>query len=272
MPARTLTPRILTPYVAVHVLCLGVFWTGISATAIAACLATYAVRVLLLGLSYHRYFAHRSFRTSRPMQCVLAIVGAFGLEGGPLWWAATHRHHHRHADTPDDLHSPRYHGVLYAHSGWFADRRHQQTALSAVADLARYPELVWIERHHPLFMATWFVATYLVGGWAGVFWCGCVSSVLVWHITHAIQSVSHCHGGYRRFVTPDESRNHLLVGFLSLGEWHNNHHSFPGSARQGFAWWEIDLVYAFARLLAALGLIWDLQIARPVAAHTSVGV
>lgn len=252
-------PLVLGPYLAIHVACVGAFWTGVSTAALSICFATYFARVFACGIAYHRYFAHRAFKTSRTMQCALALAGAFVLEGGPLWWAATHRHHHRHADTPGDLHSPRYSGLLYAHSGWFADRRYRRTNLAGVPDLARYPELVWIDRWHPVFMIIWFGSMYAFWGALGVVWGGCISSVLVWHTTHCIQSVSHAAGGYRLFPSPDESRNHLAIGLLTLGEWHNNHHYFPGSARQGFAWWEIDIVFLALRLLNRVGLVWDLR-------------
>jgi stearoyl-CoA desaturase (delta-9 desaturase) len=257
---RSLNLRVVFPYAAVHVACLGVFWTGVSWRAVAICLGTYFARTFLAGMGYHRYFAHRSFRTSRAGQVLLALGGACALEGGPLWWAATHRHHHRHADTPDDLHSPKFQGLLYSHSGWFADRRHQKTVLAAVADFAKFPELVWLDRWHPIFMFIWFGAMYLAWGWVGVIWGGCLSTVMVWHNTHCIQSVSHSFGGYRLFPSKDDSRNHVIIGLVSLGEWHNNHHYFPGSARQGFAWWEIDVVYIALRLLELTGLVWDVQV------------
>jgi stearoyl-CoA desaturase (delta-9 desaturase) len=261
MPEKTgIDPWILGPYIAVHLACLGVFWTGVSPGAIAICLGTYAARTFLAGLSYHRYFAHRSFKTSRPMQFLLAASGACALEGGPLWWAATHRYHHRHADTPEDLHSPRHQGFFYSHSAWFAERWHQKGLLSTVSDLAKFPELVWIDRWHPIFMVLWFGGMYLAWGWTGVVWGGCVSSVMVWHNTHCIQSFSHRVGGYRLFQSKDDSRNHVIIGLVSLGEWHNNHHYFPGSARQGFAWWEIDVVYGALRVLEMMGLVWDVQV------------
>jgi stearoyl-CoA desaturase (delta-9 desaturase) len=259
-PTPDLSLRILLPYVMVHVACLGVIWTGVTWSAVGLCVGSYFIRTFLGGLSYHRYFAHRSYRTSRAFQFLLGIAGAFLLQGGPLWWAATHRHHHRHADTPDDLHSPRFHGFVYSHAGWFADRRYLRTEPSLVQDLAKFPELVWLDTWHPVFMIVLFGAMYFAFGWTGVVWGGCLSSVLVWQATHCIQSVSHAVGGYRRYPSPDDSRNHLLIGLLTLGEWHNNHHTFPGSARQGLAWWEVDPVYYALVALSWLGLVWDLKV------------
>src|SRR5262249_5437153 len=153
------------------------------------------VRMLLLTVGFHRYFAHRAFRTSRATQCVLALLSSMSLQGGVLWWAETHRRHHRHADTPTDLHSPHHHGFLYAHYGWFLDTRHRGTHLQAIPDLARFPELVWLDRHHTfLFVCHTAVLGYTFG-LEGVLWGTLLPTVAVWEITHWVQSFSHCWGG-----------------------------------------------------------------------------
>jgi stearoyl-CoA desaturase (delta-9 desaturase) len=253
--------RVLALYLGVHLACLGIFATEVTWAGVRICLVAFVVRALGLGAGYHRYFAHRSFRTSRPMQFLLGLIGTLALEGGPLWWADTHRRHHRYADTPEDIHSPRYQGFLYAHSGWFLDKANSKTDLSAVPDLAKYPELVWLDQWwgYTLFPVLCALALVLHFGWTGFIWGFCVSSVLVWHSTHWIQSLSHSYGGYRRFESSDLSRNHWFVAVITLGEWHNNHHHCPWSARQGVAWWEIDIVYAVLKIMSWIGVIWDLK-------------
>lgn len=253
--------HVLLLYLVVHLACLAVIWTGMSWWGVQLCLVTFFVRIFGLGAGYHRYFAHRSFKTSRTMQFLLGLLGTSALQGGPLWWAETHRHHHRHADTPEDIHSPRHQGFLYSHSGWFLDKKHSHTDLSKVPDLARFPELLWLNGPggYMLLPTAYAIAMVLRFGWVGFVWGFCVSTVLVWHTTHWIQSLSHSCGGYRRFPSDDESRNHWFVALITLGEWHNNHHASPSSARQGLAWWEIDIVYSILKAMSWLGLVWDLN-------------
>lgn len=256
---------ILLPYVLIHLACLGVFWTGVTRTGIFVGLASYYIRQFGLGVGYHRYFAHKSFKTSRQMQFFLALLGGLCLQRGPLWWADTHRHHHRGADTPEDIHSPQYQGFLYSHSGWFMDRKNWQTNLSRVTDISKFPELVFLDdwRCHEALQIVYALSLYLLFGWEGVIWGFMLSTVLLWHSTHWIQSVSHKYGGYRRFPSRDHSRNHWLFGLLTLGEYHHNHHSYPASCRQGLAWWEIDIQYYVLKTMSWLGLVWDLKTPRP---------
>lgn len=232
---------------------------GLSRSAVSLCLVAYFVRYFGLAIGYHRYFAHRSFKTSRVFQFLLALLGSTSAQRGVLWWAQTHRYHHRHSDTASDIHSPRHQGFFYSHSGWFLDPAHRETDVSKVPDLAKYPEIVWLDRYNylPLFL---FLALCLLRGWDGFLWGFCVSTVLVWHTTHLIQSMSHSVGGYRRFATADESRNHWLLGVIAWGDgFHNNHHHCPSSARHGLAWWELDLGYLAIRCFKAFGLVWDLH-------------
>jgi stearoyl-CoA desaturase (delta-9 desaturase) len=212
-----------------------------------------------LGVGYHRYFAHRAFRTSRPVQFVLALLGCLSVQRGPLWWAWTHREHHRKADTPDDIHSPRYQGFLYAHAGWFINDKYFVTDMDAVKDFAKYPELRFLDRYYALLYGVMMVGFLALFGAQGFVWGFCLSTVLLWHVTHWIQSFSHSIGGYRRYDGDDSSRNHVLIGLISLGEWHNNHHYSPSSARQGHVWWEIDIGYYTLVLMSWLGLVWNLK-------------
>ena len=260
------------PFIALHLGCLGVLVVGVSATALWLALALYALRMFAITGFYHRYFAHRAFRTSRVVQLLFAVLGAAAVQRGPLWWAAHHRHHHRHADTAADPHSPAQRGFWWSHVGWFLTRGAFRTDLARVGDLARYPELRWLDRFDvavPLLLAAtlyaageWLAATrpaLATSGGQLLVWGFCVSTVALFHATVTINSLAH-RFGRRRFATRDDSRNNAWLALLTFGEgWHNNHHFFPGSARQGFRWWELDLTWLGLRLLALLGLVRELK-------------
>ncbi len=260
------------PFALLHAGCLGVVWTGVSPVAVAVAAALYALRMFALTGFYHRYFSHRTFRTSRAMQLVFAILGASCAQRGPLWWAAHHRHHHRHADDDQDLHSPARHGFWWSHMGWFLTPRAFATDLARVPDLRRYRELRWLDRFDAAVPIALALLCYGLGaalerlapglGTSGpqmLVWGFFISTVALFHATVTINSLAHRYGT-RRYDTADDSRNNAWLALLTFGEgWHNNHHFYPGSARQGFRAREIDLTWYGLRLLAATGLIWDLK-------------
>ena len=260
------------PFILLHVACLSVFWTGASPVALAAAVALYAVRMFALTGFYHRYFSHRAFRTSRTVQFIFAAVGSACAQRGPLWWAAHHRNHHRHADTALDPHSPRFVGFLHSHMGWFLTRRAFRTDLARIPDLRKYPELRWLDRYDAAAPVLLALALYGLGalletvapslqtnGAQMLAWGFAVSTVVLFHATVTINSLAH-RFGRRRFDTDDDSRNNGWLALITFGEgWHNNHHFYPGSARQGWRWWEIDITWYGLRAMAALGLVWDLK-------------
>ncbi len=249
----------VAPYVALHLGCVGVFWVGASATALWVAAGLYALRMFAITAFYHRYFAHAAFKTSRGAQFVFALIGASAVQRGPLWWASHHRHHHAHADTLTDAHSARQHGFLWSHVGWFLARENFATRSRYVKKLARYPELLFLDRYDTLVPLALGAALFAAGGAELVVWGLCVSTVAVHHATFTINSLAHRFGS-RRYPTRDDSRNNFWLALLTFGEgWHNNHHQFPGAARQGERWWEIDLTWYGLRALAAVGLIWDLR-------------
>jgi stearoyl-CoA desaturase (delta-9 desaturase) len=258
-----------------HAACLAVFWVGFSKVAVLTAIALYVVRMFAITAFYHRYFSHRAFRTGRITQFIFAVIGASAVQRGPLWWAAHHRHHHAHADDEHDVHSPR-HGFLWSHAGWFLTKENFGVREERVKDLSQYPELRWLDRFDiaiPVILAAGLLTigsvlhhTYPSLGVTGpqmLVWGFFVSTVALYHLTFTVNSLAH-RFGTRRYATKDDSRNNWLIALITLGEgWHNNHHFFAGSARQGFRWWEIDITYYLLRLLAACGVIWDL---RPVPA------
>jgi stearoyl-CoA desaturase (delta-9 desaturase) len=245
-------------YWGIHASCALALVTGVGALDVVLCLGFFWLRMFGITGGYHRYFAHRTYRTGRVFQFVLAAVGCAAVQKGPLWWAAGHRRHHRYSDQPGDLHSPRE-GMWYAHQGWIFDSRWSETEVDQIADFARFPELVWLNRYHfvpPLVLG---VFCFAVGGGSGLIWGFSISTTLLWHSTYTINSLSHRFGSVR-YDTGDDSRNNLWLALLTLGEgWHNNHHHYMASARNGFFWWEIDITWYVLRALEKLGIVRALR-------------
>jgi len=264
-------PR-LVPYIFLHLGCLLVFLVGWSWFALGAALLLYLVRMFAITGFYHRYFAHRTFHTSRITQLLFALLGNTAMQRGALWWASTHRHHHAHSDSETDKHSPGQHGFLWSHIGWLTCRENFPTNYSKVKDFARFPELVFLNRFDFIIPIAYGAILWGIGTMLGKLapglatsgpqlfvWGFFISTVLLLHATLFINSLAHMMGK-RRFDTTDDSRNSSLLAIVTLGEgWHNNHHRYSHSTRQGFYWWEIDVTYYLLLLMARLGLIWDLK-------------
>ena len=251
------------PFVFLHLACFAAFWTGVTTEAVVIGVSLYWLRMFAIGAGYHRYFSHRAYSTGRVFQFVLAFLAQTTAQKSVLWWAAKHRHHHLHSDTEEDVHSPRQRGFVFAHLGWIFARRHDQADLSKVRDLTRYPELAWLARFELVPAAILAAGTFLIGGWPGLVVGFCWSTVAVYHGTFCINSLAHVYGS-NPYVTGDDSRNNWVLAFLTMGEgWHNNHHAYQASARQGFRWWEIDLTYYILAALSLLGIVWDLKAPPP---------
>ena len=260
------------PFASIHAGCLLVLWTGWSWPAVVVAVLMHVVRFFAITAFYHRYFAHRTFKTWRIVQFVFAALGCSTAQRGPLWWAAHHRHHHVHSDDEHDLHSPRRLGVLWSHCGWFLTPSAFRTNYRLIPDFARYPELRFLDRYDVLIPALLGLALFGLGallGWtfpeSGVTglqmlaWGFFVSTVAVYHLTFLVNSATHLIGT-RRYDTKDDSRNSLFIALLTFGEgWHNNHHRYPNSTRQGFFWWEIDISYYGLLFMSMLGLVWDMR-------------
>jgi stearoyl-CoA desaturase (delta-9 desaturase) len=260
------------PFVIMHLGCLGVIWVGWSWFAVATAVFLYALRMFALTAFYHRYFSHKTFRTSRFWQFLFAVLGCSAVQRGPLWWAAHHRKHHRFADQEPDVHSPRHRGFLWSHTLWFLTRKNFRTDEKAVPDLARYPELRFLDRFDVIVPAVFATSLFVLGAvlerWAPglgtsggqlLVWGFFISTVVLYHAVYTINSLAHV-WGRRRFDTKDDSRNNLLLALVTFGEgWHNNHHYYPASTRQGFYWWEIDLTYYLLRMLSWVGIVRELR-------------
>ena len=270
--ARTIDWGRVAPFVALHLSCLFVFVVGFSWAALITCVALYVVRMFGITAGYHRYFAHRAYRTSRVGQFCIAALGASAAQRGPLWWAAHHRHHHMHSDEPEDIHSPKQQGVFWSHIGWVLDRSSFRSRIELIKDFAKFPELRFLDRFDILIPVLLGVSVFLFGvaletwapglgtnGWQMLVWGFVVSTIFLYHGTFTVNSLAHL-VGKRRFATKDTSRNNLFIALITLGEgWHNNHHHYQASARQGFYWWEIDISYYTLKALSMVGIVWDLR-------------
>lgn len=260
------------PFLGMHVACLAVFLVGWSWVAVGVALSLYFVRMFAITGFYHRYFSHRTFRTSRTFQFVMAVIGNSSGQRGPLWWAAHHRHHHKHSDTDEDPHSPHEHGLLWSHMLWFTTPANFPTQYKAVPDLAKYKELRWLDRFDWVVPAALAATMFILGwvlsiawpasgtnAWQMLVWGFVISTIVLFHGTCLINSMAHLFGK-KRFDTGDESRNSLILSLITLGEgWHNNHHHYPAATRQGFYAHEIDITYYLLCGLEKLRIIWDLN-------------
>ncbi|RMG16017.1 MAG: acyl-CoA desaturase [Deltaproteobacteria bacterium] len=248
----------MIPFAAMHLAAFGALWSGVTVEAVVIGIVSYYLRMIAVTAGYHRYFSHRSFKTGRIFQLLLAFLAQTSSQKGVLWWAAHHRDHHKYSDQDEDLHSPVKRGFWYAHLMWIFDGT-SDTKWERIQDFARYPELRFLNRFWMLPPALLGFATWAIWGWSAFFVGFVLSTVLLWHGSFIVNSVSHL-WGRRRFDTTDDSRNSLLVALLTCGEgWHNNHHHYQASARQGFYWWEIDLTYYVLKALSWVGLVWDLR-------------
>ena len=235
---------------------------GFSWQGAALAIGSYFVRMFVVTAAYHRYFAHRAFKTSRWFQFLLALGAQTAAQKGVLWWASHHRRHHKHSDTPQDVHSAQLRGFWYSHIGWILGTKSEETDRvagqgSGEVSRAARARPTRAEMLPPVAAG----ARHALARRRALRWCGASSSrrCCCWHGTFTINSLSHLFGK-RRYATTDDSRNNFALALLTMGEgWHNNHHHYQSSANQGFLWWEIDLTYYVLRVLALFGLVWDLR-------------
>jgi stearoyl-CoA desaturase (delta-9 desaturase) len=226
---------------------------------VAIAVGLYVLRMFAVTGGYHRYFSHRTFKTGRVFQFLLALIGTLSTQKGPIWWSAIHRRHHRESDGPKDPHSVLQKGFWYSHIGWVLDGAHENYDDKEVKDLVKYPELRWLDRFHVVPVLAYIVLAFAFGGLRGICWWYCLSTVALMHGTFTINSLSHVFGK-RRFATTDDSRNNWLLAIVTMGEgWHNNHHRYQGSTNQGFYWWEYDFTFYILKALSVFGVVWDLR-------------
>lgn len=256
--AKTSVPFVIR-FVAFHLIAVfGSIYAGVTQEALFCCIALYFIRMFGVTAGYHRYFSHRSFKTSRGFAFVLGFLAQTSAQRGIIWWARNHRHHHRFSDQENDMHSPVHYGFWHSHVGWIFKQENHATNKN-VKDLEKKWELRLLEKYP--FTPAWIlgVSTYLLFDWSGLFFGFFFSTVLLFHGTFTINSLAHVWGS-RRFKTTDDSRNNWFLALITLGEgWHNNHHRYMNSARQGFYWWEVDITFYILKLLSYIGIVWDLR-------------
>jgi len=247
------------PFLLIHLAALSIFFFQFKWSYLITCVLFYEARMFFVTAGYHRYFSHRSYKTSRWFQFFIAFMATSSSQKGVLWWAAHHRHHHRYSDQDEDLHSPTLFGFWWSHVGWILSDKYNETRFDYIGDFAKFPELRWLNKYFLVPPAVFAIAFFLIGGWPLFAWGFCLSTVLLWHGTFTINSLSHLFGK-RRFPTTDTSKNNFLLALVTLGEgWHNNHHYYMASARQGFYWWEIDITYYTLKVLSWFGFVRELR-------------
>jgi stearoyl-CoA desaturase (delta-9 desaturase) len=248
-------------FVVLHVIAgIGLFYFSFTWKMALLVVASYYFQMFGVTGGYHRYFSHRSFKTGRAFQFVLAWLAQTSIQKGTLWWAANHRHHHKYSDKEPDPHSPLLYGFLHSHMGWFLfTEKHVPTQWEYIPDLSRYKELVWLNEYNWVPGLVYGTLMMLIGGPATFFWGFLVSLILVWHGTFTINSLSHVYGSVR-YKTDDTSKNNFILAIITMGEgWHNNHHTYCSSANQGFFWYEIDMTWCVLKMLSWVGLVWDMR-------------
>ncbi|HOY49096.1 MAG TPA: acyl-CoA desaturase [Flavobacteriales bacterium] len=259
-------------FIGIHFVPLLAIFTGTFAFDWYLALALYLIRMFFITAGYHRYFSHRTFKTSRVFQFILAYMAQTSMQKGALWWAANHRIHHKYSDTPADPHSAKLFGFWYAHVGWIVGPDFKETRYDLIKDMAKYPELVWLNKYHwvpaaSLMVFCLFLGNYVNGAGILDFQAGVstlligffLSTAVLYHGTFTINSLMH-EMGFPRYKTTDESKNSVILALVTLGEgWHNNHHYYQSTARQGFYWWEIDITYYIIRLLGFFRIVWDIR-------------
>jgi stearoyl-CoA desaturase (Delta-9 desaturase) len=254
----------MIPFILIHASVLLVFTVPFHPGLLAWFVGSYYLRMFGVTGGYHRYFSHRSFKLNRFWQFSLAFLAQTSGQKGALWWAAHHRDHHLNSDRKTDIHSPVHEGFWWSHLGWILSDDYNNYDPQRIADFSRYPELRWLNTYHLVPTVIYGAAIFFIGGWDAFVWGFLVATVALYHGTFLINSLAHIWGS-RRFPTPDESRNNFWLALVTLGEgWHNNHHHFMSSVRQGIRWWEVDVTYYVLQVLSWVGIARDLRAFKPV--------
>lgn len=248
------------PFFVMHLALIVPLFTGVRWQMVALCVASYYLRMFGVTAGYHRYFSHRAFKTGRVTQFLLGFLAETSAQKGILWWAANHRHHHKYSDEEEDIHSPVRRGFWWSHVGWILADTWAETRFERVRDLTKFPELVWLNRYHLVPPILYAAAMQVAFGWEGLLWGFFISTVVLWHGTFTINSLSHVFGS-RRYETTDTSRNNFWLALITMGEgWHNNHHHYQSTANQGWFWYEIDASYYLLKAMSWLGLVRELRL------------
>ncbi|AJC49366.1 acyl-CoA desaturase [Allofrancisella guangzhouensis] len=258
-------------FAGLHFSCLGIFFVNYNLTALLVFIITFSMRTFALTAGYHRYFAHKSFQTSRTFQFILALIGTWASQKGPLWWSGHHRYHHIHSDKTTDLHSPK-NGFFQSHISWIFNPTNNSVDSKYTKGWSKYPEIVWLDKFSHLSFFLYLIGLFVIGnfvaykypnlgtsGLSFVFFGGILSTVLLYHTTFSVNSFCHIFGS-KDYLTTDNSRNNWLIAILTFGEgWHNNHHKFAYSVRNNLKFWQIDITYIILSILKKLRIVWGFK-------------
>jgi stearoyl-CoA desaturase (delta-9 desaturase) len=248
------------PFLAIHLMCLWAVQTGIRLEWVLLAIGSYYLRMVAVTAGYHRYFSHRSYKTSRLFQFILAFLAMTSAQKGVLWWAAHHRHHHKYSDQKEDIHSPLQRGFWFSHVGWILSADSMRTDMNLVRDFRQYPEICFLNRFYFIPPLVYALLIYSLWGFPGLIWGFFISTTALYHCTFFINSLTHMIGRVR-YKSNDGSKNSFLLAVLCCGEgWHNNHHHYQLAAKQGWFWWEVDLSYYILSFLSWFGIVWDLRV------------
>ena len=260
------------PFILLHASVLLVLTVPFSLSMVWWLVGSYYLRMFGVTAGYHRYFSHRSFKLNRFWQFCMAFLAQTSGQKGALWWAAHHRDHHLYSDRKEDLHSPVHEGFWWSHLGWILSDEYDNYDSKRIADLNKYPELRLLNRFHLVPPILYAFAIFMIGGYPALVWGFFAATVALYHGTFLINSLTHI-WGTRRFPTPDESRNNFVLAIVTMGEgWHNNHHYFMSSTRQGIRWWEIDMTYYLLKMASWVGIARDLRPFQPHETADEAGV
>ena len=248
------------PFLTIHLMCLLAFLTGIRWEWVILAIGSYYLRMVAVTAGYHRYFSHRSYKTSRLFQFLLAFLAMTSAQKGVLWWAAHHRHHHKNSDQEEDIHSPLQRGFWFSHVGWILSAHSVPTDMNLVKDFRQYPEICLLNRFYFIPPLVYALMIYSLWGFPGLIWGFFISTTALYHCTFFINSLTHMIGRVR-YKSNDGSKNSFILAILCCGEgWHNNHHYYQLAAKQGWFWWEVDLSYYILSFLSWFGIVWDLRV------------
>ncbi len=250
------------PHVAffgmVHLLALLGFFTFSWSAVILVIVMHWCLGSIGICLGYHRLLSHRSFVVPKWLEYIIATLGALTLQGGPIFWAASHRQHHAFTeDVNKDPYSIRR-GFWWSHMAWILHPRantfNREEYYAQAPDLSRDPYYQFLDKYYLYLQIPLGLALYVMGGWSFVVWGLFVRSIVLWHSTWFVNSATHM-WGYRRFDSDDHACNLWWVALITYGEgWHNNHHAFPKCAKAGLRWWELDMTFWAIWLLSKVGL------------------
>ncbi len=254
----------LTPVIAVAGTAIYTYMHGFALWMPLLALGMYGAVGISICAGYHRFFSHKSYEASRPVQVFYAIFGAMAAQNSILWWSSSHRMHHQYVDRDWDPYSIKR-GFWWAHILWIFQKHDSPDAEANAPDLLANPIVQWQNRWYKfLVTVVGFGLPTLIGALfgdaiAGLLWGGFLRLVVVHHTTFFVNSLAH-YVGKPTYNADVSARDNWAVALLTLGEgYHSFHHRFPADFRNGIRWFHWDPAKWFIASLRGLGLASDLR-------------